>query len=178
MRIPRNPVGNRAQHLTPTAAGAYLAERLAGLSSNRATRDEWLANDLGVRVRSNGVDRARGRLQGATRPWLLINEGALPMTLDRALVIFPGRGARRPALMRALRQLGRVRQMTTTRSRRDVFCVLVYRADQRDQVFRAIEELGEPFIWDEILDEDRAAEAELWAVLTREFAQEDALLSR
>ena len=179
LRIARNPVGNRPQHLTPTAAGAYLAERLAGLSSSRAARDQWFANDLGVRVRSNGVDRARGQVQGATRPWLLINEGALPlpMRLDRVLVMFPGRGARRPTLIRRLRQLGTVRQLTTTRSRRDIFCVLVYRADHRDRVFRSVEDLGEPFIWDEILDEDRTVEAELWATLTREFAQDDALLS-
>ena len=177
VRIARNPVGNRPQHLTRTAVGAYLAERLAGLSSSRVARDEWFANDLGVMVRSNGVDRARGQLQGATRPWLLINEGALPMKLDRVLVIFPGKGARRPTLIRRLRQLGTVRQLTTTRSRRDIFCVVVYRADHKDRVFRSIEELSEPFIWDEILDEDRAVEADLWATLTREFAQDDALLS-
>jgi hypothetical protein len=96
--------------------------------------------------------------------------------LAKVYVHFPGSGRRRPALVEALRGLGVVRQVLVTRSRRDVVCILLCRAEDRDALFDAVEHLGEPFVWDDVLDEDRSIERETWIALSRRFAAAEDLL--
>jgi hypothetical protein len=87
------------------------------------------------------------------------------------MVIFPGEGRRRLALTQTLAELGPVRQLWETRSRRDIICVLLYRRADRDEFFAAVERLGERFLWEEVIDEDRALEAEAWLELARRLAR-------
>jgi hypothetical protein len=129
-----------------------------------------------VRLRSNGVERSAGRAGSAVSPFVLVDEPRLPLDLEKAYVHFPGAGQRRPDLIRALRNLGVVRQLLVTRSRRDVVCVLVFRRLERDQVFESLEKVEEPFLWDEVLDEDRAIERQTWLALCRRFAAAENLL--
>lgn len=159
-----------------TALAAYVASRLAGVGSDRRERDAWF-NALGLALRSNGVDRAAPRLGGAARPWLLVDEPALGIGLEKALVTFPGAGRRRPRLVEALARWGVARQIVVTRSRRDVVCVLLYREKEHDALFSAIEGLGEAFISEELLEEDRGLEASTWAALARRCAADELLLN-
>lgn len=134
-----------------------------------------MAHVLRVKLRSNGVERAARRVRAAAAPWVLIDESALDLDLDKAFVLFPGKGRRRPALIGALRQLGAARQIVVTRSRRDIVCVLLFRRDRRDAVFAALEALDDPFAWDDVIDEDRAIERETWYELSRQFARDEGL---
>ena len=148
---------------------------VCGLSA-RPERDAWLRNELGVKLRSNGVERAAPRATSALAPFVLIDEAKLPLDLAKVYVHFPGTGQRRPALVEALRGLGVVRQVLVTRSRRDVVCILICRAEDRHALFDAVEHLGEPFVWDDVLDEDRSIERETWIALSRRFAAAEDLL--
>lgn len=172
----RPPVGIRAQPLSDTAIAAHVALRLAGVGSNRQAQAAWLKERLGVLVGSNGARRAGPRAAPALRPWVLVREGVLPLDLETALVVFPGRGRRRDRLVRHLRELGPTRQLLVTRSRRDVFCVLLFRRQDREGVFHAVEALGEDFVWEEITHEDRALEGTAWMCLAQRIARDEALL--
>jgi hypothetical protein len=176
--MPRHSVGTVAQPISGTALAANIASRLVGRLSDRAARDTWLRNELGVRLRSNGVERAAARARGGVSSSVLVDETSLPLALEKAYVNFPGRGQRRSELITALEHLGVVRQLLVTRSRRDVVCVLVYRREERDHVFSAFEQLGEPFLWDEILEENRVIERSTWVALSRRFAASEDLLER
>lgn len=165
----RTPVGTRTQERSTTALAAHIATRLARVGTDRATRDAWLAA-LGTRVRSNGLDRAAARAGGAIREWVLVDEAALPIETARVVVVFPGTGRRRPRLLHALRTAGFVRQLIVTRSRRDVIAVLLFLSAERDAVFQAIEKLEQPFLWEDVLEEDREVEADAWRGLVRRAA--------
>jgi len=173
----RPPVGLRPQADSRTAVAANVASRLAGTGSSRTARDTWLQRDLGVKLRSNGLDRAAQRSRRAIRSWLLVDEPRLAIDLEKAVLIFPGSGARRPTLENFLRTSGVARQLVITRSRRDVICIVVYAVGERDQIFHEIEELDEPFTWDDILNEDRGLERRLWIELARRLARQERLLS-
>lgn len=158
------------------ALAAHIASRLAGTGSDRSARDNWLEHSLRVKLRSNGLDRAAQRSRDAIRPWLLVDEASADLVLEKAVVVFPGSGRRRPTLLDQLRRSGAIRQIIVTRSRRDIVCVAVFRAGGRDEVFEAIEALGEAFIWDDVLDEDREIESRLWTDLARRLAAQESLL--
>jgi hypothetical protein len=172
----RPSVGTDAQHLTATALAAYVAARLHGLPYNRAARGEWLRETLTSRLGSNSLDRVAPRARSATKSWILVDEARLALDVVKRLVIFPGAGRRRPHLEAGLRRLGVVRQLLLTRSRRDLISVLVYDAPRGEEIFHSVERLGEPFLWEEILEEDRSIEATLWVELAKQFAADDGLL--
>jgi hypothetical protein len=172
----RTPVGTRPQPHATSAVTAHIASRLAGMGSSRGVRDAWLRDDLGVRLRSNGLDRAAARVRHAITPWLLVDERGVSEELDTALVVFPGSGRVRPGLIAGLRSTKALRQLIVTRSRRDVICVLLFERRERDGLFATVEGLGEAFVWEEVLDEDRRVEAEVWAGITRRMAAREGLL--
>lgn len=171
----RPPVGTRPQPLSTAAAAAHIASRLSGIGTSRQARDSWLQGELGLKLGSNGLDRAAQRVRPGTVPWLLVDEPSLDMDLERALVVFPGEGRRRPDLIAWLRALGAARQILVTRSRRDVLCILVYRAFERERLFAAVEALEESFLWDDILEEDRRLERHMWTALAQRAAREELL---
>jgi hypothetical protein len=170
-------VGTRAQSLSAAAAAAHIASRLSGIGTSRQERDSWLKGNLGLKLRSNGLDRAAQQVRTGTMPWLLVDEPMLSLDLERALVVFPGSGSRRPKLIARLEGLGTARQILVTRSRRDVLCILVYRTFEREGLFAAAETLGEAFLWDEVLEEDRRLEGSMWTALAQRAAGEESLLS-
>jgi hypothetical protein len=170
----RTPVGTTPQAQSTTALAAHIASRLAGVGSGRTDRDAWL-RALGTRVRSNGADRAAARAKHAVRDWVLVDESHLPVPVEKAIVVFPGRGGRRPRLLKKLRELGCVRQLVLTRSRRDLIAVLLYLPDERDQIFGDLERLGQPFFWDDVLEEDRRVEAQAWEAIARRAAPKERL---
>lgn len=159
-----------------SAAAAHIASRLAGIGSARGARDVWLRDELQVRLRSNGLDRAAARVREAITPWLLVDEPAVSEELEKALVVFPGAGLARPELLAALRSTEVLRQLIVTRSRRDVICVLLFERVDRDGLFAMLDGFGEAFVWEEILDEDRRPEADVWVGLTRRIAAREGLL--
>lgn len=173
--VSRPPVGMRAQARSLSALSAHIASKMAGIGSGRGERDSWLRDHLGLRLRANGLDRA-SRLAGeAVHPWLLVDEFKLPLYLDKALVVFPGGGRDRRSLIEALRSTGMVRQIMVGRSRRDVFAVFVFERVARDALFRELDSLGEPFLWDELLEEDRRVELAAWIHLTKRLARDEGL---
>jgi hypothetical protein len=174
--MPRPPVGTIPQPVSATALAAHVASRLVGRLSDRAARDAWLTSEVGVKLRSNGVERAAERARTAVVAWVLVDETRLPLQLEKAYVHFPGTGRRRLGLIAALRRLGVVRQILLTRSRRDLACVLVYPREDRDDLFAAVERLGEPFLWDEILEEDREVERSMWVGLAQRYAKTEGLI--
>jgi hypothetical protein len=171
----RPPVGTKAQDSSDTALAAHLASRLCGVQSDRTARDAWLKDRLDLKLRSNGLARAAPRARASTTAWTLIDESTLPLTLEKAMVIFPGDGRRRPVLAEALASVGAVRQLVETRSRRDIICVLLYLPNDRDEFFGVLEALGERFLWEEIIEEDRALEADAWLDLARRLARAELL---
>jgi hypothetical protein len=148
---------------------------LVGGLSDRAARDAWLRNDVRVKLRSNGVERAAERAREAVSASVLVDEARLPLPLEKTYAHFPGGGQRRPRLVAALARLGIVRQLMVTRSRRDIICVLVYLREERDAVFASLERLGEPFLWDEILQEERELERDAWVALSQRLAATEGL---
>jgi hypothetical protein len=171
----RTPVGTRPQAIASSAVAAHIASRLTGLGSDRAERDAWLGRELGLKLRSNGLERAALRARPALTAWVLVDERRVPLDVSTALVVFPGRGRVRPRLIAGLRSTGSVRQLIVTRSRRDVICVLLHRHGERDHLFDAVDALGEAFVWEDVVEEDRAVEADAWTALTIRFAEEEAL---
>ena len=174
--MPRRSVGRVAQPISDSALAAHVASRLVGGLSQRSERDAWLKNHVGVKLRSNGVERAAERAREAVSPSVLVDEARLPLALEKAYVHFPGTGRRRPRLAAALGGLGVVRQLLVTRSRRDIVCVLIYLRHERDTVFAWLEGLGEPFVWDDILEEAREIERETWVTLLQRLAAAEGLL--
>jgi hypothetical protein len=53
---------------------------------------------------------------------------------------------------------------------------VVYRASEREDVFREFEALGEAFFWDDVIHEDRQLERRVWEELARRAAREERLL--
>ena len=172
----RTPVGTRPQPEATSAIAAHIASRLAGLGSARGARDTWLRDELGVRLRSNGLDRAAARVRGSTAPWLLVDERDISEDVDKALVVFPGSGRARPELIDALYATQALRQVIVSRSRRDVICMLLFARHERDELFATLEGLGEAFVWEEVLDEDRRTEVDAWMGLARRMAAREGLL--
>lgn len=171
--MPRRPVGTRSQDKSLAAVAAFIASRLAGIGASE--RDAWL-NESQLAVGRNGLERAGAHASTAVRPWLLVDEQLLNLELEKALVLFPGPGRARPALLRSLRATGAVRQLFVMRSRRDVICVLVFEKVDKDDLFAAIESIGESFAWEELIEDDRTVEAEMWAVLMSRAAQREDLI--
>lgn len=110
----------------------------------------------------------------ALRPWLIVEERQLD--LEKALVVFPGAGRARPELTRFLRDTGAVRQLFVMRSRRDVICVLVFERADKDALFATIETTGEAFAWEELIEDDRTVEAEMWMALMQRAAMREELI--
>ena len=175
--MPRPSAGTVAQALSETALAAHVASRLVGRLSDRVVRDDWLERELGMKLRSNGVERAARRAQAATSPSVLVDERRLPLGLEKACVRFPGRSRPRPRLVARLRALGVVRQLIVTRHRRDLVCVLVYRSAERDAVRAQLEALGQPLVWEEIAEEDRELERAVWIAMARRLAAAEGLLA-
>lgn len=171
----RRPVGNLPQDSSATALASYLASRFAGVPADRSSRNQWLA-DLKLAVRSNGLERAGAHASRAVAPWLLVDDDELPLDLEKALITIPGTGRAREELLHALRELGAARQIIVTRSRRDIWCVLLYRRSERDGVFAAIERLADEFTWEDVLIEDRQVEVAAWLGLALRCAVDEGLL--
>jgi hypothetical protein len=171
----RPPVGTLPQQDSRAAVAAHVASRLAGIGTDRARRDAWLGKRLGLKLRSNGVDRAAGRAREATLPWLLVDESKLELDLQRAFLTFPGNGRRRPRLIARLKATDSVRQLMVLDRRRDVICVLLFRRSERDRVVDEVRALKEAFQWSDVVDESRELEASAWAALTVQMAQDEAL---
>lgn len=172
----RTPVGTRPQPHAMSAVAAHIASRLTGLGSGRGVRDAWLRDELHVRLRSNGLDRAAARVRDAITPWLLVDERGVSDELEKALVVFPGAGRARPELIADLRSTQALRQLIVTRSRRDIICVLLFERRERNGLFSTLEGVGEAFVWEDVLAEDRRTEANAWAGLTRRMAAREGLL--
>lgn len=160
-------VGNLPQQQSRTALAAHVAATLASVGTQRERRDRWISNTLGLSLGSNGLERAAARCADELQPWLLAEVAAAELEAECSLVIFPGNGRARPKLLRGLRKTGAVRQLIVTRSRRDVVCVLLYALSERQRVFEEIDRLGEPMVWEEILEEDRQVEAIAWQTLAK-----------
>ncbi len=156
-----------------TAVAAFLASRLSGVCARNRTR--WLA-ETRLAIGRNGLERAGTYAKAAWRPWLIVDELALNLGLEKAVVVFPGSGRARPNLLEALRQTRAVRQILVMRSRRDVIAVLVFPSVDKETLFMKIELAGEPFVWEELLEDDRIVEAEMWFALMRRAAEQEALL--
>jgi hypothetical protein len=109
--------------------------------------------------------------------WLLVDEGRLELGLERALVTFTGPVQELPALESRLGSLGVVTRIAITRSRRDVVCEILYRRQERDEVYAALEGTGLPMIWDELISLDRGIERTAWLGLARRLASEEGLLA-
>lgn len=171
----RPSVGILPQQDSRAAVAAHVASRLAGVGTDRARRDAWLGERLGVKLRSNGLDRAAGRARSATLPWLLVAESKLDLDLQTALLVFPGKGRRRPRLLNALKGTGAVRQLMVLDGRRDVICVLLFRRTERIRLRAAVQAIGEDFRWQDVLDEDRQIEASTWMAMTVQMARDEAL---
>lgn len=171
----RPSVGILPQQDSRAAVAAHVASRLAGVGTDRAGRDAWLGERLGLKLRSNGLDRASGRARSATLPWLLVEVSELDLDLQTALLVFPGRGRRRPRLLNALKATGSVRQLMVLDGRRDVICVLLFRRTERIRLRVAVQAIGEEFRWQDVLDEDRRIEANTWIEITIAMARDEAL---
>jgi hypothetical protein len=172
----RTPVGTRSQGESRAAAAAHVASRLTGVGTDRSRRDAWLSQQLGVKLRSNGLDRAATHMGDAAWPWLLVDEAKLDLGLQTAFLFFPGSGRPRPRLIAQLKATGSVRQLMVLRSRRDVVCVLLFRQGEYERLFAAVETIGEDFVWEDILHEDRRIEADTWIGLTTQIARDESLL--
>jgi hypothetical protein len=169
--VSRSPVGTRSQDKSLTAVAAFIASRLAGVGVGQ--RDRWLA-EAHLVVRRNGLERARALVSPALRPWLIVEERQLG--LEKALVVFPGAGRARPELTKSLRETGAVRQLFVMRSRRDVISVLVFEPADKDALFATIEAMGEAFAWEELIEDDRTVEAEMWMALMQQAARREELV--
>jgi hypothetical protein len=62
------------------------------------------------------------------------------------------------------------------RSRRDVICVLVFERTDKDALFATIETMGEAFAWEELIEDDRTVEAEMWVGLMQRAARREELI--
>jgi hypothetical protein len=134
-----------------------------------------LGTKLGVKLRSNGLDRAAARARRATSPWLLVDESKLGLDLRRAFLVFPGVGRRRPRLVARLKATQAVRQLMVVGEKRDIVCVLLFRRTERDRVLAEVKKVGAVFDWHDVEDEDRGLEANAWVSLTVEMAGDEAL---
>lgn len=171
--VARHPVGTRAQEKGLAATAAFLASRFIGVRAKQ--RERWLANEQ-LALGRNGIERAATRARGALRPWLIVDEPALGLGLEKAVVVFPGSGRARPALLDALRRTGAVRQLLVMRSRRDVIAVLVFASTEKQALFAEVESASEPFVWEDLFEEDREIEADMWLALTHRAAKQESLL--
>jgi hypothetical protein len=142
---------------------------LARVGTERKARNRWISGTLGLSMRSNGLERAAARYTERLRPWLLADVEAGELGAECSLVVFPGSGRARPLLLRGLRRTGAVRQLMVTRSRRDVICVLLHPVTERARLFEEIDRLGEPMVWEEVLEEDRQIEESAWRTLARQL---------
>jgi hypothetical protein len=173
--VPARPVGTRSQDKSLAAVAAFIASRLSGVGAGK--REKWLC-DAGLAVGRNGMERAGTHAGSALRPWLVVDEAQLDLGLEKALVVFPGLGRTRPELVSSVRRTGAVRQLFVMRSRRDVICVLVFQRIDKDDLFTAIEATGEAFAWEELIEDDRMVEAEMWTALMRRAAEREGLAQR
>jgi hypothetical protein len=169
----RPPVGTRSQDRSLAAVAAFLASRLAGVKADDRTR--WLG-EARLAIGRNGLERAATYVGTAWRPWLIVDEPALNLGLEKAVVVFPGSGRARPDLLETLRGTGAVRQFLVMRSRRDVIAVLVFPRVDKDALFTTIESTDEPFVWEELLEDDRVVEADMWRALMHKAARREALV--
>lgn len=110
--------------------------------------------------------------------WLLVDEERLGLGLERALVTFLAPIRDLPALEVRLRALGVVGRLAVTRSRRDVVCEVLYRREERDAIYEALQGVGVPMVWDEIVSLDRGIERDAWLGLARRLADEESLLAQ
>lgn len=165
----RPSVGNLPQGASHSALAAHVASTLARVGTGRAARDRWLEEQLGLTIRSNGLERAASLCGDHLRPWLLVAKEATGTSVETTLVVFPGQGQGRPGLLAKLYGTGAVRQLLVTRSRRDVLCVLLHPAADRQRLFEQLDSLGEPMAWEEILEEDREIESIAWQTLAKQL---------
>jgi len=107
------------------------------------------------------------------RNWLLVDEPALG--LRRALVRFPGEGARQADLIATLRRFRGVRQIFETRERRDVYAVVLHRPEEEETMVTALEGFGRCY-WNGISLEEHEPAIESWASFLRRSADREELL--
>jgi hypothetical protein len=171
--VARPPVGTHPQAKSLAAVAAFLASRLIGVKTGK--RDEWLAGEQLV-IGRNGLERAGTYARSSLRHWLIVDEPALGLGLEKAAIVFPGSGRARPELIEALRRTKAVRQLLVMRSRRDVIAILVFPGTDKEALFAEIESAGEPFVWEELLEDDRLVEAEMWLALMHRAAEQESLV--
>lgn len=169
--MPKPPVGKLPQPLSRAALAAHVASTLARVGTERQTRDTWIRNTLGLSLRSNGLERAAGESTNDLHPWLLADALSAKLGLEVSLVLFPGQGRPRPKLLRTLRETGVARQLLVTRSRRDVLCVLLHLPVDKNRLFEELDRLGEPMVWEEVLEEDRQIESIAWRGLAQRLGE-------
>jgi hypothetical protein len=190
--LPRRPDGTKPKLKTNSALFAFVCLRLASIPERAQT--SYLKREKGVNM-SGAVARQVGarrswspaekrptgpsgtmpeREDEVLRSWLLVDEAALG--LKRAIVRFPGEGARQLRLLRSLRELPGVRQVFETRERRDVHAIVLFHPDEEEQLLASLEGLGRCF-WSGISHEDSRPALRTWSSFLKRAAHEEGLLT-
>jgi hypothetical protein len=187
--MPSHPVGTTVQPRSRTALYAAIAATLEDVPKRRF--DEYFAS-LGLAIGRDGAEKAasphravsqwklrRGRpgavkpkKTSALRPWLLVDERAL--LFERALILFDGKGRARSELVRALSSTPGIRQIIETGRRRDVVAVALFQGlVEREQLRARLEELDEPFFWEDIVFETHEPAIQTWKTIAQSAAAEE-----
>lgn len=113
--------------------------------------------------------------RGCFREWLLIDE--LRLSLEVALVRFPGAGSRQGELLAGLAATVGVRHVVETGHRRDVYAFVVFDGVQQRRELRArLEEFTKALEWDDVLFETHEPSIEMWRDLAHRAAETESLL--
>jgi hypothetical protein len=154
------------------AQSEYLNEELEVSMSGAVARQVGAKHTWIPPKRAPG-DKRPAREDEALRSWLQIDEPKLGY--KRALVQFPGEGAKQVDLLAALKRMGGVRQVIETREQRDIFVVVLFSPEEEDMLLARLEELGR-CRWNGISDEDHSPTLRTWETFLKRKARREGLL--
>ena len=185
--LPKASDGKVPKLDSETALHAFVCLKLEGIPEKEQTRHlktRLRVNMSGAVARQVGAlhtwippkGTARGkrpaRRDQALRGWQLVDERELGY--KRALVRFPGEGARQADLLVALRRVSGVRQIIETRERRDVYAIVIFAPEEEDRLLAKLEGLGRCH-WNGIGDEDHRPALRTWRTLLKRKARNEGL---
>ncbi|MDQ3725265.1 MAG: hypothetical protein M3335_05155 [Actinomycetota bacterium] len=185
--MPKTSDGKVLKVKSETALLAFICIKLGAIPEKAQTNhlkkrlkvnmSGAVARQVGARrswVPPKGVARGKrpARRDQALRSWLLVDEERLGY--KRALVTFPGDGARQVDLIASLRRTVGVRQVIETRERRDVHAIVLFTPEEEDQLLAKLEGLGR-CLWNGISDEDHLPALHTWETLLKRKARREGL---
>jgi hypothetical protein len=185
--LPKTSDGKVPKLESETALLAFICIKLKSLPEKRQTRylknllrvnmSGAVARQVGARhtwIPPKGVPKGNRPIRDneALRSWMLIDEPKLGF--QRALVHFPGEGAKQADLIVALRRITGVRQIIETREHRDVFAIVLFRPEEEDQLLATLEGLGRCH-WNGISEEDHAPALRSWETFLKATARREGL---